>query len=141
MRISDWSSDVCSSDLPDPLVGKPGQATAQPITPFFSGLCYIDNCRRERKAADAAGCSQIGVDPGADDIAHPQPDLVLAILADVKTVGRFYRAVRGQCEFGGSARHLGQVGPVAKTIKGFDAFKFGKSDEHRVGTEWVSTGK
>src|SRR3546814_17575955 len=43
---------------PDPLVGKPGQATAQPITPFFSGLCYIANCRRERKAADAAGCSQ-----------------------------------------------------------------------------------
>src|SRR3546814_11866714 len=83
---------------PEPLVGKPGQATAQPITPFVSGLCYIDNCRRERKAADAAGCSQIGVDPGADDIAHPQPDLVLAIIADVKTVGRFYRQVRGPCK-------------------------------------------
>src|SRR3546814_8000325 len=104
---------------------RPGQATSQPITPFLSGLCYIDNCRRERKAADAAVCSQIGVDPGADDIAHPQPDLVLAIIADVKTVGRFYRAVRGQCEFGGSARHIGKVGPVAKTIKGFDAFQFG----------------
>src|SRR3546814_13048724 len=99
---------------PDPLVGKPGQATAQPITPFFSGLCYIDNCRRERKAADAAGCSQIGVDPGADDIAHPQPDLVLAIIADVKTVGRFYRAVRGHCEVGWYTRQKGKDGTVAK---------------------------
>src|SRR3546814_2819284 len=32
MRISDWSSDVCSSDLPDPTrcnIGRSGQALAQ----------------------------------------------------------------------------------------------------------------
>src|SRR3546814_1578252 len=42
MRISDWSSDVCSSDLIDP---KPGLPTSSPASPTSLRTASANSCR------------------------------------------------------------------------------------------------
>src|SRR3546814_11197434 len=66
MRISDWSSDVCSSDLADMLVCNNGCWTLDEATTLFDGeakvqpdaladlmyaslFCYSDDCGHDRR--------------------------------------------------------------------------------------------
>src|SRR3546814_14430316 len=92
MRISDWSSDVCSSDLRDPaghgLRAEPGLAGHREQDQIRVGLY-----RRTREIGD-----------------------------DDRLRARFLRELRGDDRFVRGAT----VGD-------------GRSEERRVGTEWVST--
>src|SRR3546814_9389215 len=47
MRISDWSSDVCSSDLDDRLFG--AQAQIHLVRKQYGGAARLDARRRERR--------------------------------------------------------------------------------------------
>src|SRR3546814_7601667 len=51
MRISDWSSDVCSSDLPQPTEGEDGddqERVEQEQRPKNPAFILIEKCVRER---------------------------------------------------------------------------------------------
>src|SRR3546814_7899722 len=54
MRISDWSSDVCSSDLTPPQAGQPahGMATCQPLSAATGGRRDRARYRGARNARD-----------------------------------------------------------------------------------------
>src|SRR3546814_4294872 len=43
MRISDWSSDVCSSDLPS---SRAGSCRANDCAGRFASACQLDHCTR-----------------------------------------------------------------------------------------------
>src|SRR3546814_5198264 len=67
MRMSDWSSDVCSSDLAPCMSGEDDAGGAIDLTTF--GIINLDDVRRsEEFTADAAGIA-------VDDIAAVASDL------------------------------------------------------------------
>src|SRR3546814_15639619 len=69
MRISDWSSDVCSSDLPDRRAGGPRQVAGDALAHRFGGVealgvervevelerLRLDQLRRVRRHGDRGG--------------------------------------------------------------------------------------
>src|SRR3546814_1725766 len=91
MRISDWSSDVCSSDLSTKLAGYDPQ---QPVCQIFQIVHPL--------------CQQLIV-----NLAHPHPGALL------HSFDRSFGSQAGIDRF---------VNPPAP-----------RSEERRVGTEWVST--
>src|SRR3546814_15119877 len=50
MRIRDWSSDVCSSDLPAHAITRRGLARSFQITNLFEGLSIYENLRLSLQA-------------------------------------------------------------------------------------------
>src|SRR3546814_9503036 len=74
MRISDWSSDVCSSDLRGDLVRAPAGSTNRQDCRF---------ARRSRPKGEAHGCAE----------CIPRPDI------DARDTGRIPRSLRAvSCE-------------------------------------------
>src|SRR3546814_12303750 len=80
MRISDWSSDVCSSELPDTLYGA-SFAAISPDHPLAERLAkdspelaaFIELCRRQGTAAEQIDTAEkMGFDTGIA-VEHP-PD-------------------------------------------------------------------
>src|SRR3546814_8578466 len=51
MRISDWSSDVCSSDLAAAQIEKDGELVHQTVLPLFTGSGSEPAADRESRAA------------------------------------------------------------------------------------------
>src|SRR3546814_11499726 len=104
LRIGDWSSDVCSSDLPD----------APADRRLHLGVLQVQPCRREPRTCRR----HVGVGLGEDRYRVVQllraGDIALAQLA--LAVGLLAR------------QNLGGLGPPQ-----------GRSEERRVGNEWVST--
>src|SRR3546814_12108116 len=84
MRISDWSSDVCSSDL---IYGSPDAFTFSSAAPRSAfprhdpgyglpgPLCSPVLCRLEGEVCDAAGsiCDLADVTPGLLEVGQDQP--------------------------------------------------------------------
>src|SRR3546814_17933370 len=109
MRISDWSSDVCSSDLRWPWIG---------TTPRHSAV--------QRRRLDQLDPVAVGIlDEG--DVAHAAvAELLLARYAP-----RFHPRAGGA--------HVGQAdADVAEAARFAVAVR---SEERRVGQEWVRTGR
>src|SRR3546814_6843824 len=89
MRISDWSSDVCSSDLLDPGI-------AFPVAPFAL-VVLLHRGKRQRQPAGIAERAQTQVDPGTDAVhgrliqqPHQQAaeaDEILAVVERARAVG------------------------------------------------------
>src|SRR3546814_14218777 len=115
MRISDWSSDVCSSDL---------QYVQAAEFLDRSGHCSLDLCF----IGDVAGDADCGA-PGIDNLFHHAVDIRLS-------VGRHrdFRALPGE-EF----RDRATDAPTSPSDQGCLAVK--RSEERRVGRECVSTGR
>src|SRR3546814_11192861 len=78
MRISDWSSDVCSSELPDTLYGasfaaiSPDQPLAERLAKDSPELAaFIEECRRQGTAAEQIDTAEkMGFDTGIA-VEHP----------------------------------------------------------------------
>src|SRR3546814_1310625 len=62
MRISDWSSDVCSSDLE-----RPGDGGGDRLRPAPDNPHQVDDLLSRRAAADPAAAGAGGVGDAADD--------------------------------------------------------------------------
>src|SRR3546814_16255010 len=74
MRISDWSSDVCSSDLTEPevaWVGRTEQQLKEDGTPYKTGSFPFAAIGRAVAMADPAGFVKV--------IAHAETDRVLGL--------------------------------------------------------------
>src|SRR3546814_19946940 len=114
MRISDWSSDVCSSDLYDPepaIVAAPATAETQPaeqpwITPAYAPREQVDAPRTTPAFAAAPSGSMGRHDATA--LAGPTPDNPFATLSkrlkrtEERRVGK--ECVR-TCRYGWSPYH------------------------------------
>src|SRR3546814_20979775 len=95
MRISDWSSDVCSSDLYDPepaIVAAPATAETQPaeqpwITPAYAPREQVD-APRTTPAFAAAPSGSMGRHE-ATALAGPKPDKPFAPLSQRLKPARF----------------------------------------------------
>src|SRR3546814_19174374 len=95
MRISDWSSDVCSSDLYDPepaIVAAPATAETQPaeqpwITPAYAPREQVD-APRTTPAFAAAPSGSMGRHE-ATALAGPTPDNPFATLSKRLKRARF----------------------------------------------------
>src|SRR3546814_3684678 len=57
MRISDWSSDVCSSDLDAFLRFRDAAAAAGIDAPILPGILPVSNVSQTRRMADMCGTS------------------------------------------------------------------------------------
>src|SRR3546814_20541065 len=97
MRISDWSSDVCSSDLLFYLVGKKGRAVIQRVFPkqivHQVDLSHVKNL----KFADAQAVSDDIIrrfEAGEFDVAHLFYDKFQSALVQTPENGRAACRVR-----------------------------------------------
>src|SRR3546814_15333018 len=122
MRISDWSSDVCSSDLIDFFEDIAG--------PVQGGVNYTASVTLVLGAGDAVGLlrvRQVGVVP-----VLAMPEVVRAEVIEVRAI-----------------KHLGLVGVTGVLIAMIHANQnyllesevIGRSEERRLGKEWGSTGR
>src|SRR3546814_11612932 len=88
MRISDWSSDVCSSDLLTPQGGNDGSAGFnQPLSPW--SICRRVECEGPRSAKQGGE-----FDTEAVGVARPAGGKVIAVAdgeATLKTIHRIAR--------------------------------------------------
>src|SRR3546814_19023006 len=64
MRISDWSSDVCSSDLPERNRALLEEAGFEVISPFFRSLWFTGWWGRDRKSVVKGKSVSVRVDLG-----------------------------------------------------------------------------
>src|SRR3546814_2111322 len=80
MRISDWSSDVCSSDLAPPFGG---------VVPASWPVERAG--KREGDHGDIAGCDRLVFNPCADEVAQRRVDLAFHL-------AQAFRAFGGQRE-------------------------------------------
>src|SRR3546814_997113 len=84
MRISDWSSDVCSSDLPSP----EADGAAETLVRHLSGMndTSVVSFATEGGIFQAAGLSTVVFGPGSIDQAHkPNEFITLAQVAACET--------------------------------------------------------
>src|SRR3546814_16608471 len=112
MRISDWSSDVCSSDL--------SIAKARPVLPPIALVRALQSA-----SASARGCA-----PGP---FHPPSPAQPARNARAATDNTAYRTIHPLLR---SAKAQGSGGMTQRGGQ-----KKGRSEERRVGKECVSTGR
>src|SRR3546814_15246394 len=124
MPISDWSSDVCSSDLLDPYINvDPGT-----MSPFQHGEVYV-------------------TDDGAEtdlDLGHYERFVSTRLSRKNSiTTGRIYEEVIRKERRGDYLGATVQVIPhITDEIKRcIDEATDGRSEERRVGTECDSTGR
>src|SRR3546814_15141851 len=119
MRISDWSSDVCSSDLRSATENVEALAKAKGVKPAEIIACVLDRPRHEKLIAElrGIGCGIMLIPDGdvAGVIATSNPDTTIDI----------YMGQGGAPEGVLAAAALRCVG--------------GRSEERRVGKECVST--
>src|SRR3546814_12739657 len=71
MRISDWSSDVCSSDLKNLMVRSPRSGRLEPWPSSISCRPFVQDSVDRRQLEDLSGIDEVGV-----------ADLVLVGLVD-----------------------------------------------------------
>src|SRR3546814_1477729 len=120
MRISDWSSDVCSSDLLQPKVLKSGPRACS------GGLGCYDNLslRRGHEGQEHMGALQARCradDPGAfpaRSLARPGPDRLSASVDPLSI-----------CSAQPAADHLAHPAPVQGSIAGKGIIRL-RSEEH-----------
>src|SRR3546814_10465242 len=88
MRISDWSSDVCSSDL-DHLAAQRVAADATERDDAFEeaivGLCNFDTDKDRDRAKEAVGIARLRL---TTSTAKPNPDIVYVLEHEVDGDGR-----------------------------------------------------
>src|SRR3546814_14228757 len=113
MRISDWSSDVCSSDLPSLDVDKHDVANAPPV--IDSGALDFD-----LGSFDATPAPTVAA---AEPVAH---DASATLDFDL-----------GDFDVGANASASPAAEPAAETP--IEEFDFGRSEGRRGGKEWVRT--
>src|SRR3546814_5900190 len=98
MRISDWSSDVCSSDLP---IGRHGLQRSPPgciaVHELLAGLVLLDGAclshysflpsplgpKRHVEALEQGACFLVRLRGGADDDVHPA-DRIDGVVVDLR---------------------------------------------------------
>src|SRR3546814_15481736 len=128
MRISDWSSDVCSSDLcGDGSSGLEGIGlAAKAIAIFYRNR--IARVVRAVCAGRAAGRSRGGSGRGlAELLAQPVVDQAL-LVAQLVAVGQRRTALQ-----------VGDVGQPARALREHVAIGADRSEARRVGKEWGRT--
>src|SRR3546814_19669691 len=76
MRISDWSSDVCSSDLAPPFGG---------VVPASWPVERAG--KREGDHGDIAGCDRLVFNPCADEVAQRRVDLAFHLAQAFRAFG------------------------------------------------------
>src|SRR3546814_17180823 len=120
MRISDWSSDVCSSDLRDregdPLERAPIVGTGRAVDHYW--LADVDTNAARRR-------------PQAFHIAE-EPGQRFGLLAPPGLLGGIFLDVADQVEAGDEGDEMDVPGP--RRVRGVE-----RSEERRVGKEGVST--
>src|SRR3546814_14493876 len=125
MRISDWSSHVCSSDLPTTVTDALGRLTAQ--TTF-------DKSGRRHEVTDARGTvTRFGYDQ-RNRVVERRVDparLNLTTLSAFDALGRLVAVTEGA---GTSAQRVTTYGYDRKS-------RPRRSEERGEGKEWVSTGR
>src|SRR3546814_13932243 len=132
MRISDWSSDVCSSDL---LLAAEdfGNVTLLHVTDIHAQVkpLYF------REPSVNLGVGEVeGLPPhvtGADflkmfDLRPGSPEAYALTSVDFAALARAYGK-------------MGGLDRVATTVTGGRGARPDRSEESRVGKEWVSTGR
>src|SRR3546814_5100877 len=130
MRISDWSSDVCSSDLAFALCRPPGHHAGRD---YMGGYCYLNNAAIAAREAHSRGLGPVAIldidyhhGNGTQDIFYADPGVFFAsIHADPRTDYPFYwgHADERGAGAGEGATHNPPL----------------RSEERRVGNECVST--
>src|SRR3546814_16681209 len=122
MRISDWSSDVCSSDLP-PAIGSTGD---KPFTLVAQIDIVEQTIRQELKHGTVEAIDvKTGLLVGAeDDARHPRAREAKRRAINAREDRRIIGGVRAL------RRHWNGLGTCGH-----------RSEERRVGKEWVSTGR
>src|SRR3546814_20781620 len=127
MRISDWSSDVCSSDLPLAAATAVGQADYGRVLERHTGLPFIHE--GERTPATDVACLE------AVDAEASGAQLTVGLAVQVAAAGDSLP----------EGREPGLPGPDGdiggRAVLGEDEGTGGleRSEESRVGNEWDST--
>src|SRR3546814_7470980 len=87
MRISDWSSDVCSSDLHDPLLDWAIRESGSGLAAYFDGS--LDGlARMARGEAAIAGCHVFEPERGDWNLGHVRETLGATPVVLVEWAGR-----------------------------------------------------
>src|SRR3546814_19715818 len=128
MRISDWSSDVCSSDLP--------QLSGDPLQGFQRIVLFLDHAKVGLHAAGVARAAHVEPHRGVAVAGKVAMDLgvarrvlvVLPVRQDLKDRGdRLLMRSFRQPELGGQPNTVRKRNPAVR------------SEARRLGKEWVST--
>src|SRR3546814_1691592 len=70
MRISDWSSDVCSSDLPNSMIGRAYASYLDSAAIEAKGLAPIESWLNKIRAVDKAGLAKLLAEADRSGIQH-----------------------------------------------------------------------
>src|SRR3546814_13764492 len=129
MRISDWSSDVCSSDLA-------AQAWGAPQLAINSAGIIINKVLAETTAAEFSRVVDVNLNGSFNFAAAVLPTMGkgsrLALIASMAGLTSNYAyAAYGASKFG--------VVGLATTLR-YEYEPLGRSDERLVGKEWVRKG-
>src|SRR3546814_16851810 len=75
MRISDWSSDVCSSDLPHPQGPRTGVADARGSSEADGGNRQADARPVRQEGCEEGACQEDGGEEGAGEEGREEKDV------------------------------------------------------------------
>src|SRR3546814_6605318 len=73
MRISDWSSDVCSSDLPSPLQGS-GLFPPPFALSLSKGRSFFGRCKKEEQCFDRLSTNGLYSCAASEFLGDAEPD-------------------------------------------------------------------
>src|SRR3546814_20904394 len=126
MRISDWSSDVCSSDLP--VIAKAGDLAALLTNLEDGDVLFIDEIHR--------------MAPAVEEILYPaMEDRALDIMIGEGLSARSVRIDLPKFTLVGATTRPGLLTTPLSDRFGIPVRLIFRSEERRVGKECVSTGR
>src|SRR3546814_20303143 len=131
MRISDWSSDVCSSDLNDNLIIS--KLDKNPTGLGIFGFSYLDANKDKIKAVPVQGVAPTYATIADGSYPGSRPLFIYVKKAHVGVVPGLADYV---AEFLKGAAEGGYLAAKGLLVSPKD-----RSEERRVGNEWVSTCK